>query len=60
MTNLRNSRAPNLLIAPVEYTKQYQDQLNNALRLYFNQIDNFAGEISQRVGSQQVLVWMDM
>jgi hypothetical protein len=39
---LRPPKAPNLLIAPVEYTQQYQDQMNNALRLYFNQIDNFA------------------
>ena len=38
---LRPSKAPNLLIAPVDYTQQYQDQMNNALRLYFNQIDNF-------------------
>jgi hypothetical protein len=60
MTNLRNSKAPNLLIGPVEYNKQYQDQLNNALRLYFNQIDNFSGEVAQRLGSQQVLIWMDM
>ena len=37
---LRPSKAPNLLIAPVDYQQLYQDQLNNALRLYFNQIDN--------------------
>lgn len=37
---LRPSKAPNLLIAPVEYSQQYQDQLINALRLYFNEIDN--------------------
>ena len=36
------SKAPNLPIAPVDYTQVYQDQLNNALRLYFNQVDNFA------------------
>ena len=35
------SKAPNLLIAPVDYTQAYQDQMNNALRLYFNQLDNF-------------------
>lgn len=34
------SKAPNLPIAPVEYQQQYQDQVLNALRLYFNQIDN--------------------
>lgn len=38
---LRPSKAPNLLIAPVEYSQQYQDQMNNALRLYFSQVDNF-------------------
>lgn len=37
---LLGSKAPNLPIAPVEYTQQYQDQVLNALRLYFNQIDN--------------------
>lgn len=39
-TPLRPSKAPNLLIAPVTYAQLYQDQLNNALRLYFNQVDN--------------------
>jgi hypothetical protein len=38
---LLTSKAPNLPIAPVEYTQQYMDQVLNALRLYFNQIDNF-------------------
>ena len=37
---LRPPKAPNLLIAPTEYSQRYLDQLNNALRLYFNQIDN--------------------
>jgi hypothetical protein len=37
---LRPPKAPNLLIAPVVYDQRYVDQLNNALRLYFNQIDN--------------------
>lgn len=39
-TPLRPPKAPNLLVAPVQYAQMYQDQLNNALRLYFNQIDN--------------------
>lgn len=37
---LRPPKAPNLLVAPVDYRQQYIDQLTNALRLYFNQIDN--------------------
>jgi hypothetical protein len=43
---LRSSKAPNLLIAPVEYRQLYQDQMNNALRLYFNQIDNFTQNVT--------------
>lgn len=39
--DLRPPKAPNLPIAPVDYRQHYQDQLLNALRLYFNQIDNF-------------------
>lgn len=34
-------KAPNLLIAPpAEYEPKYQEQLNNANRLYYNTIDN--------------------
>lgn len=40
--DLRPPKAPNLPIAPVEYRQLYQDQVLNALRLYFNQVDNFA------------------
>lgn len=34
------TKSPNLLVAPVDYSQQYQDQLNNVLRLYFAQLDN--------------------
>lgn len=47
---LRPPKAPNLPIAPVQYTQQYQDMLLNALRLYFNQIDNFAQPLSANPG----------
>jgi hypothetical protein len=46
LLDLRPSKAPNLLVAPVQYAQQYQDQLNNALRLYFNQIDNFTQAVT--------------
>lgn len=35
------SKSPKLPIAPTEYSRQYQDQLTNALRTYFDQVDNF-------------------
>jgi hypothetical protein len=38
-------KAPNLPIGPVDYSQQYQDQLTNVLRLYFNQLDNFASGV---------------
>jgi len=31
--------APNLPLATTEYSRAYQDQLNNVLRLYFNRVD---------------------
>jgi hypothetical protein len=37
--------APRLLNAPLEYERFYQDQLNNVLRLYFNQIDKILGQL---------------
>jgi hypothetical protein len=33
-------KAPNLPVAPTEYSQQFQDQFNNVLRLYFAQIDS--------------------
>ena len=45
MPNLLNTPSPNLPLAPIEYSQQYQDQLNNVLRLYFNLVtapQNFA------------------
>ena len=38
--NLRPPQQPRLLAAPVQYDLNYQNQLNNVLRLYFNQLDN--------------------
>jgi hypothetical protein len=37
---LRPPKAPNLAVATTEYEQRYQDQLNNQLRIYFNELDN--------------------
>lgn len=56
MANLIPTRAPNLLIAPpAEYEPRYQEQLNNAQRLYYNQIDNLNSEVTQRVTTEGIL-----
>jgi hypothetical protein len=35
-----NATPPNLPLAPDQYERRYQDQVNNVLRLYFNQLNN--------------------
>ena len=35
-----NPPVPNLPLGPQEYDRRFQDQLNNVLRLYFNQLNN--------------------
>ena len=42
--------APRLPAATPEYDENYINQLNNVLRLYFNQIDNIAGQLSTASG----------
>jgi hypothetical protein len=34
----QNVKPPNLPLAPEEYERQYMDQLNNVLRLFFTQL----------------------
>jgi hypothetical protein len=51
-TSIRNTVAPNLPIGPVEYNQNYQDQFSNALRLYFNQVDNVTGALLGSPGGQ--------
>jgi hypothetical protein len=38
-SELNQVAAPNLPLAPMQYDRQYSDQLNNVLRLYFNRVD---------------------
>lgn len=39
MPLFKNQTVPNLALAPKEYSQQYQDQLNNILRLFFTGIN---------------------
>lgn len=43
--DLNKTVAPRLPAATLQYERQYQDQLNNILRLYFNQLDNILGQL---------------
>jgi hypothetical protein len=51
---LRPSKAPNLPLAPAVYSSQQQEQLTNALRLYFAQIDNVTAALAGGSGGQYI------
>jgi hypothetical protein len=42
---LNQVSAPNLPLATTEYNRQYVDQLNNVLRLYFNRVDTILNQL---------------
>lgn len=46
---------PGLPLAPVAYEQRYIDQLNNILRLYFNQISSSLGTIVRSSGGELVI-----
>lgn len=43
-------QVPNLPLGPDQYSRQYQDQFANVLRLYFNQIRNFEQPFTTNTG----------
>lgn len=47
---LRNPVPPNIPLATVTYERLYQDQLNNAFRLYFNQLNNLSSALVGSTG----------
>ena len=51
-TKLINPRAPNIPVAPGDYTPQYQNQLNDVFRLYFNQIDRYISGLQSTTGQR--------
>lgn len=54
MTQLQRGVPPNLPLAPDQFGKQYQDQLNNVLRLYFNRINESLNAVSGPAGGQYI------
>ena len=48
---LQRIQPPALPYATEQYDKQYQDQLNNILRLYFNRLQNILGQLETGSGT---------
>lgn len=51
-------RSPALPIQPIEYDQRQQDQFQNALRLYFNRLDQYNIQSEKEQNSQNVLIWL--
>ena len=49
MVDITRPAAPNLAFAPREYEARYSEQLNNILRLYFNQLDQTLQAITNQL-----------
>jgi hypothetical protein len=47
---LQRISPPALPLAPEEYQRQYQDQLNSVLRLYFVRLQSIVGQLEAAVG----------
>lgn len=58
MVSTQPSKASNLAVAPVDYQQRYQDQLNNQLRIYFNQVDSNTQQLIQAANSLSVMTWL--
>jgi hypothetical protein len=56
VVTLSRTKAPALPVAPTEYSRQYHDQLNNVLRLYFSQIDNFISQLMANTSTLPVSI----
>ena len=53
-TYLRFPAAPNLPLAPSQWDARYQEQLNNVLRLYFNQLSGLLQELGSDQGGYHI------
>jgi hypothetical protein len=59
MPSIVASKAPNLPIVPAQHDQRHGEALNNTLRLYFTQLDNATGQLSDAASSTSVQQWLD-
>jgi hypothetical protein len=58
MAHIQQPKAPNLVLPSLEYDRSQQDQMQNQLRLYFNQLDNAHLEETTNLHTNNVMIWM--
>ena len=54
MARVNKVATPNLILAPTEYSQRRQDQLNNELRLYFNQLGTYLNIVADTAGGSAI------
>lgn len=58
MAHVKQPKAPNLTVPSREYDEYTANQLNNQLRLYFNQLDEAHAKSLSSIHSNNVLYWL--
>jgi hypothetical protein len=51
-------KGPALPLSPMVYDRQYVDQVNTILRIYFSQLDNVTSQLYEVSNSTAVINWM--
>jgi len=54
-----NPIPPNLPFAPDPYSKQWMDQFEKVLQLYFTQINTANAATISQVSTNQTLIWLE-
>jgi len=58
MAHVVQPKAPNLTLPPIEYSETAQNQMQNQLRLYFNQLDKAHLDEITNLHTNNVMHWM--
>ena len=58
-TGLLLPAVPQINVPPTAYDQSYQNQLNNVLRLYFQQLNNAVGVNANSIASTNVMLWLN-
>ena len=58
MAHIQQPKAPNLVLPSLEYDRSQQGQMQNQLRLYFNQLDSNNNAVKSSIDGLITLQWL--
>ena len=58
MAHVVQPKSPNLVLPPIEYSEDQQNELQNKLRLYFAQLDKAHLDSIKNLHTNNVMHWM--